>query len=483
MDGKFIIDNLLKQDRSDRLVFLPKIDKDTLAMSVTAMLNGSGGDILVGVDDEKNVLGIPIVEEEGVQRDLTNRIRPVAPIDVHSIECEGKNILLVSVWEGAQKPYHYDGKIFQMMGGEVVVATPDDISNLLTERKKSDFSWERMPVLGAEIEDLDLDEVRNTMREFVRSSNEIIQDEEQFLMRNGLLKDGNLTNACIVLYAKCPAQFIAQTRIKLSVFSSDSSADLVEARILEGNIFKNIDAIFQFVDMAYSQGVQIHGIQRKERWNFPRIAVREGIMNAIVHRDYNSVNGFMHILLYPNRLEIVNYGLLPIMASAIVKGGEGLSILRNPDIAQQCFYRKLIEMMGTGLPRMIQDCKDHGFDVPDFEIRAQIVKVSFPNIHYLRFVDVHQENVESEMKSHYEGVIEGVIEGVSQDIKEKLVSILCVLNGMPGIRTTRISDHTNIPPKSVERYVKQLKNAGLIKYIGSSKAGGYFLSESILREQ
>ncbi|MBO4654862.1 MAG: putative DNA binding domain-containing protein [Bacteroidales bacterium] len=482
MDGKFILDNLLKQDKSDRLVFLPEISKDTLAMNVTALLNGNGGDIVVGVNDDRNVLGISIVETEEVQRDLTNRIRPVAPIDVHSIECDEKNILLISVWEGAQKPYHCDGKIYQMMGGEVVVATPNDISNLLTERKKSDFNWERMPVLGAEIEDLDMDEVRNTMKEFVRSSNEIIQDEEQFLMRNGLLKDGNLTNACIALYAKYPAQFISQARIKLSVFSSDSSSDLVEARIFEGNIFKNIGAIFQFVDMAYSKGVQINGIQRKEHWNFPRIAVREGIMNAIVHRDYNSVNGFMHILLYPNRLEIVNYGLLPAMASVIIKGGEGLSILRNPDIAQQCYYRKLIEMMGTGLPRMIQDCKDHGFDTPEFEIKDQVVRVSFPNIHYLRSVNVHQENVESDMKSYFEGVIEGVIEGVSQDIKEKLTSILCVLHGMPGIRTTKISDQTNIPTKSVERYVKQLKNVGLVKYLGSSKSGGYFLSDSILRE-
>ena len=64
-------------------------------------------------------------------------------------------------------------------------------------------------------------------------------------------------------------------------------------------------------------------------------------MNAIVHRDYNSVNGFMHILLYPNRLEIANYGIIPSMESVIVKGGEGVSMLRNPDIAHQCYYTAL----------------------------------------------------------------------------------------------------------------------------------------------
>jgi len=80
--------------------------------------------------------------------------------------------------------------------------------------------------------------------------------------------------------------------------------------------------------------------------------------------------------------------------------------------------------------------------------------------------------------SHFEGVIEGA----GKDIKEKLASILCVLNEQPGLRTTMLSNKTNIPVKSVERYVKRLKDVGLIKYSGSSKSGGYFLSDSIVRE-
>ena len=146
------------------------------------------------------------------------------------------------------------------------------------------------------------------------------------------------------------------------------------------------------------------------------------------------------------------------MESVIVKGGEGVSMLRNPDIAHQCYYRKLIEMMGTGIPRMIQDSKEHGFDIPIFEIKDQIVRVSFPNIHYLRAEQPHQSA--TDLMAHFEGVIEGVIEGVGKEIKEKLASILCILN----------------------EQVKRLKDAGLIKYSGSSKSGGYFLSDSLVRE-
>ena len=241
MDGRFIIDNLLRQEKNERLDFLPKATEDMLAKVITAMLNDRGGDIVIGVDDYKRVIGVSDGDLSNLPKALANRIRPSAPIDIHSIDYNGTNILLVSVWEGAQKPYHCDGKIYQKMGDEIVVASPESIGNLLQARKQSDFNWERMPVLGAEIEDLDMDEVRNTMKEYIHMSGNDIRDEELFLIKNGLLKDGNLTNACIALYAKTPAQFIAQTRIKLSVFSSDSNADLVEARLFDGNIFKNIE--------------------------------------------------------------------------------------------------------------------------------------------------------------------------------------------------------------------------------------------------
>ena len=477
MDGRFIIDNLLRQEKNERLDFLPKATEDMLAKTITAMLNNRGGDIVIGVDDNKRILGVSEGDMSGLSKALANRIRPSAPIDIHSIDYNGTNILLISVWEGAQKPYHCDGKIYQKLGDEIVVASPESIGNMLLERKQSDFNWERMPVLGAEVDDLDMDEVRNTMKEYIRTSGNNIDDEELFLIKNGLLKDGNLTNACIALYAKTPAQFIAQTRIKLSVFSSDSNADLVEARLFEGNIFKNISAIFQFIDMTYSKSVKVDGLYRTEKWNYPRIAVREGIMNAIVHRDYNAVNGFMSILIYPNRMEIICYGK-PLINLTGNFMSAGYSVLRNPDIAHHCYYRHLIEMMGTGIPRMIQDSKTNGFDIPEFIVANDIVKVTFPNIVHLR-----EENRNTDdLRPYFEGIIEGTIEGIRNDVKSKLVTILCLLHERSGLRANVIGEQTHIPVKSIERYVNLLKKAGLLYYSGAKNTGGYYLSDHILRE-
>ena len=104
MDGRFIIDNLLRQEKNERLDFLPKATEDMLAKTITAMLNNRGGDIVIGVDDNKRILGVSEGDISGLSKALANRIRPSAPIDIHSIDYNGTNILLISVWEGAQKP-------------------------------------------------------------------------------------------------------------------------------------------------------------------------------------------------------------------------------------------------------------------------------------------------------------------------------------------------------------------------------------------
>jgi len=478
MDNKFIIDNLLMQSESEQLEFKAHLDEDVIAKNVTAMLNGRGGTILIGVNEEKSVVGVsPDTDTKKLLYSLMNKIRPSAPIDVQSAEYDAKKVILISAWEGAQKPYLYDGSIYQKIGAEGSIATPESISKMLADRIESDYNWERMSVLSAEIEDLDMAEVRKTMDECNRLKGSRMQDEEEFLMNEGLLRNGNLTNACILLYAKNPVRFIPQAGIRLSVYSSDSPADLIDAHVFDGCIFRNVGALFQFIDMTYSKSVKIDGLFRTERWNYPRVAVREGIMNAIVHRDYNAINGFMNVSIFPKRMEIACYGK-PLVNLTGNLMSAGYSVLRNPDIAHHCYFRHLIEMMGTGIPRMIQDSKTNGFDIPEFSVANDIVKVTFPNIIHLR----EGNNKKYDMKHYFEGIVEGITEGKRNDIKPKLVTILCVLYEQPGLRTNAIGEWTNIPTKSIERYVDLLKKAGVIYYSGGKNTGGYYLSDHILRE-
>ena len=463
MDNTFIIDNLLRQNESESLEFKVSMTKDSIAKTVTAMLNTHGGDILVGVNDNKEVVGLKSqINASRLLNDLTFDIQPSAPIDIQNISYHEKNLVLIRVWEGTLKPYSYKGVIYQKIGHKAV----SKVDQMIADRKTADANWERMPVLSASMDDLDLEEVRKTMELYRQSTSRISADEESFLTETGLIQNGNLTNACIVLYAKNPMRFVVQSGIKLSVFSSESASDLIDSQNYEGNVFKNVEAIFQFIDNCYSKVVKIDGLLRTERWNYPRIAVREGIMNAIVHRDYNSYQGFLQISVYPNHLDIANYGVTEPILTFIEFGNSPYSLLRNPDIAFHCYYRRLIEMRGTGIPRMLADCKSKGFAIPSFTISNQVVKLTFPQLQLQNY---------SSNKNDFEAMLDEVSESMNVKVKQKMVAILSAIDKSPGLRSTAISSFTGIPAKTIERYLSELKQFGLVVYKGSSNSGGYYI--------
>lgn len=467
MDNTFVIDNLLRQNESDVLEFKEKYFPEVIAKNVTAMLNNRGGDILVGITDDKRVIGI----DKGIQIEkllsrLLSGITPSAPIDVQLVDYDGKNILMIRVWEGSQKPYSYKGTIYQKIGNR-----GKSLSKILSDRKDADINWERLPLLGADLSDLDMEEVKKTVDQLQESGKSMTTDTEEFLINNGLIQNGNITNACALLYAKNPSRFYTQCVIRLSVFSSDSPSDLVEARNYSGNIFKNAEAIFQFFDEYYKKSIVIDAPQRSEKWNYPRVAVREGVMNAIVHRDYSFYQGFLHIQVYPTHLDILNYGTMEPIVSYATKGILEYSMLRNPDIAYQCYYRKLIEMRGTGIMRMNDECKKLGLNLPAVSIEGNVVKVSF---------SIRQWGANSTGVSMLEKMLDTAIGSLSSNVKMKMLAVLDNINSKPGIKSLSLSDATGIPKKTVDRYLSELKKANIIRYEGSDKNGGFHINNDFM---
>lgn len=467
MDNTFVIDNLLRQNESDVLEFKEKYSPEVIAKNVTAMLNNRGGDILVGITDDRRVVGIDNGVDIGkLLNKLLSEIAPSAPIDVQLVDYNGKNILMIRVWEGSQKPYSYKGTIYQKIGSH-----GKSLSKILSDRKDADINWERLPLLGADLSDLDMEEVKNTVNQLQESGTSTTNDTEEFLINNGLIQNGNITNACALLYAKNPSRFYTQSVIRLSVFSSESSSDLVEARNYSGNIFKNAEAIFLFFDEYYKKSIVIDAPQRTEKWNYPRIAVREGVMNAIVHRDYSFYQGFLHIQVYPTHLDILNYGTMEPIVSYATKGILEYSMLRNPDIAYQCYYRKLIEMRGTGIMRMNDECKKLGLNLPAVSIEGNVVKVSF---------SIRQWGANSTGVSMLEKMLDTAIGSLSSNVKMKMLAVLDNINSKPGIKSLGLSDATGIPKKTVDRYLSELKKANIIRYEGSDKNGGFHINNDFM---
>ena len=471
MDNQFVVNNLLRQNEGERLEFKSHFSETVIARQIVAMLNAKGGDILVGINENKEIQGVsPHLDIDGIRMRLMTTIKPTAPINITEFDYSGKQVILISVWEGSQKPYTYGGKIYQRTAdyAHEREASKQDIEQMISKRSLAESNWERIPVLNTDIEDLDIEELRATKQAYQQQLGIKELSEEEFLMRCGLIQNGELTNACILLYAKNPMRYIPQVSVRLSVFASDNPADLVDTKIFESNIFRNIDAIFQYFDATYAKTLHIDGPVREDRWNYPRIAVREGIMNALVHKDYSSPSAITNIKIFSNRLEIQNTGSIPTSISFDQIESNSYSILRNPDIAHQCYYRGLIEMMGTGIARIKQDCKNNNFSLPIFKEEKGIISVIFPKLKHNVINAAHSTDYAMIVNQHFYAF--------SADVKEKLVAVLLALQSQPGTRISALQELIDIPNKTLERHIKVLKEAGLIEYRGAKKTGGYYIA-------
>jgi ATP-dependent DNA helicase RecG len=473
MENSFIIDNLLQQKESERLEFKTSFNTDTIAKTITAFINTQGGDLIVGVDNDKKIVGVHNADEmvENLQNFLVESIKPLAPIAVQKVIYKNRELVLVSVWEGARKPYTYNNTIYNRAGQLTKSSKENALNVLISDRKQADFNWERMAVLGAELEDLDFVEINKTISSYLEYKKEAkFLDVEDFLIQLGLIQNGNITNACMVLFGKHPTRFIPQSKIRITVYpGSKSSNSFIDDKIFDGNIFKNINEVLQYIEAIFGKSIKVEGILREERKNFPELAFREGILNAIVHRDYNSVNGFLQISIYENKTEISNFGGLLNGITLQELKTEHHSILRNPDIAQICFIRKYIEMLGSGTLRIIKDCKKNKFKPPVWSENDNVLKLAFPGVFHSK---------------KYEGVNEGVnegvklnIEGVNEGVKLELISILNALNNQPMLKVPEIASKIDKGISTVERYMKILKENNLVEFAGAPKTGGYIVKK------
>lgn len=485
MENSFIIENLLHQKEGIRLEFKEQSNIDAIAKSIASFINTQGGDLVVGIDYNKKVVGIENAQQQSVliQNALVDSIKPTAPISVQVINYKKKDVILISVWEGAKKPYQYKGVIYNRIGQVTKTTSPEKLTNLISQRKQADFHWERMPVLGAELTDLDTAEIKQTIKLYEEyKKNAKIEDVEDFLIQVGLLQNGNITNACMVLFGKNPIRFIPQSRIRLTLYPSKISGNqFIDDKMFEGNIFKNIPAIFEHLDIVYGNSFTIQGLLRTNKPNYPVLALREGLLNAIVHRDYNSVKGFLQISIYSDRTEIGNYGALPDGITIADLKVEHNSILRNPDIAQMCFYRRYIEMLGTGTQRMIRNCKENKFKVPVWRQNENTTTVTFPDVTHNRKsmgeIEGITEGISKAVIAQVEGITEEITKGMTDAVSLRLKEMLLLIYKTQGVKVADLVAQFDVSERTIKENLKSLSNAGLIEYKGSKKVGSYQLSK------
>jgi len=192
------------------------------------------------------------------------------------------------------------------------------------------------------------------------------------------MKNGQLTIAALLLFGKNPQRFLLQARVRCARFKGENEVEFLDLKVIEGDLIQQVEEAMSFVRRNTSMTARIEdgALSRKEHWEYPLDAVREGITNAVCHRDYAD-SGNVLVKIFDDRLEVLNPGGLPAGLTVEDLKNPHESKPRNKLVADAFFLIKYIEQFGTGIGRMIEECRLAGVPEPQFESRAGGFRIAF----------------------------------------------------------------------------------------------------------
>lgn len=381
------IEKLVSQGESSSLEFKATTGQLKAAFeTVCAFLNSKGGLVLLGVKNNGQITGQEVTDNtrQEIAREL-KKIELPAPIEVHYVSMTAKKMLIVlEVSPGKHAPYTYDGRPYERVQSTTNLMPQSQYEQLLVRRGHLNHDWESQISEGYDLEDLDPEEIRRTVKEGVdqnRISVEVLNYDLANILDNlKLRKNGYLLNAAVALYARKVEPHYSHCMIRMARFKGvDKLGDFIDNQRVYGNAFKIISAAIEFIQryLPIASFFKPDQMQRIDQPAVPMLALREALINAVSHRDYSQRSASIALAIYDDRLEIWNNGPLPSELKIEDLKKPHQSYPRNKIMASVFYQRGWVESWGTGTTRMAGYCKKNGTREPEFEEYSMGVAIVF----------------------------------------------------------------------------------------------------------
>lgn len=334
--------------------------------TIGAFANSNGGTILVGVRDDGHVVGIKLganTLEEWAQR-MQSKLQPRIMPSVQKRTYQKRTVVEINV-DRSNSPITVDGRFIKRVGRTNQMMGPDEIKQRLFA--SSGTSWDAQVVDNATIDDLDPQAIAKFISLVREAGRRPLGEEKpnEILEKLELVQDGKPTRAAILLLGKKPGKFFLSAFVQLGRFKSLTR--IIDTKRLEGNILEQIDeGMIWFEQRLETEFIITGKARRDEKWEYPLLALREALTNAVCHREYDALNN-TQVRLYDDQLEIWNPGelLIPLTPDRLLE--KHPSLLRNRLLANCLFYAGLIESWGGGTTRIAELMNQAGLERPEFE--------------------------------------------------------------------------------------------------------------------
>lgn len=437
--------------RETETVELKSIVMDDIKKEIIAFANCDGGTIYVGVADDGKVLGVENADECALQ--ISNMVRDAVKPDVtmfihyETLECDGKAVVAVNIQRGTNRPYYLAKKglrpegVYVRQGYSSVPATDTAIRQMIKETDGDSF--ENMRSINQALT------FEATKKEFEKRN--VVFGQPQMQTLKIVSADGIYTNLGLLLSEQC------LHTIKAAVFEGINQNVFKDRREFSGSLMQQLNDVYDYIDFHNQTHATFRKLWRIDTRDYPEVAVREALLNTLVHRDY-SFRASTLISIYDDRIEFVSIGgLLPGLELDDLM--MGVSVCRNPHLANIFYRLQLIEAYGTGMKK-IMGAYANALVQPKIKTTNNAFKIILPNVNFTpKAAEVHKD-----FEKAANLALDSNEEKVLQFLREHLM-------------ITRKETQTllEVSQSTAGRILKAMVDSGRIKQIGGSRTTRYEL--------
>ncbi|WP_427041338.1 putative DNA binding domain-containing protein [Fusobacterium sp. SB021] len=425
-------------------VELKEILTSELKKEVVAFANTCDGIIYIGVNDKGEVIGVEnsddVIERAGAS--IRNAIKPDVSmyVTLNVEQVENKNIVVIRVQRGVSRPYYIAEKglkpsgVYIRQGNSSVPASEDYIRQMIKETDGDSF--EKLRSLNQEL-------TFNYADMIFKNADISFGDIQKKTL--GIIGEDNLyTNLGLLLSDQCVHT------LKIAIFEGKEKGIFKDRKEFKGSLLKQITEAFEYIDLLNKTQATFEGLIRKDERDYPVEAIREALLNAVVHREY-SFGASTLVNIYEDRIEFLSLGGI-ISGLSLEAVMLGVSQSRNEKLADVFYRLHLIEAYGTGIQKILLNYKNYNLK-PVFKAETGAFQVILPNIHYQSETEENIEKQPLGLDDEYKKIINFLEQG-TKSRKE-------------------IQEYIELSQSKIITMLRELLSLGLIVKIGNGKNTKY----------
>lgn len=445
--------------RESETVELKEVVVDDIKKEIIAFANCDGGKLYIGVRDDGTVIGLDNADSVSLQ--ISNMVRDAIKPDItmflhyETIVENGKNVVVVDIQRGTDRPYYLAKKgmrpegVYVRQGYSSVPATDTAIRRMIKETDGDRF--EAMRCLNQDLT------FEATKKEFELRKTDF--GPQQMRTLKLIDQDGLYSNLALLLSDQCVHT------IKVAVFQGTDQTIFKDRREFTGSLMQQMNEVYDFIDFRNQTRATIEKLYRVDVRDYPEVAVREALLNLLVHRDY-SFSASAFISIYEDRIEFVSIGgLMPGIDLEDVM--VGISVCRNQDLANVFYRLHLIEAYGTGMGKIMKAYESMQVK-PVIETTKNAFKIILPNIN----AKYETENATVKTKSDTPVTVH-----TEKELSDEEEKILEYARKHGAITRNDVIELLEVSASTAARVIRKMVKTNLLEQKGKARNTHYTIAE------